>query len=605
MTVVQSNGATPPDDQVIGLVDGSVDAGTRRFEVVLVDRAPVQLDQLVVTTGLMGGETVDVYGIVVEITGAIEGAEFSSDTDRIARKGTMPGAIIRTAEVQVLRTMPERWVGPTPGAEVTLAAGEHRDRALFLDQMGQALAVGVDESGQPVWADFDFINGSKGGHCSISGISGVATKTSYALFLLYQIFENQAGLRLLGQHAPNTRALVFNTKGEDLLHIDRPNNAYAATAASEDPKWVGLGITAPGRFSSVKLYAPRSASCRPGQTATDVKTRNQKEVVAYGWTPEDFVKEGLLRFCFTENDDRATQISFIEQRVRLQLARHAYPLADEPGALLLAEPPANCSMNFTSVVREKRAQKQPGDGVPVRNFGDLVDFLAATLERSQAQTPGAPDALAWTAGVNAGTQAAFLRRLFAQTQRIGALVALDVTPVALDHLVTVVDINRLHDSAQRFVVGALLERIWEEKQGTGREPLRFVVLDELNKFAPKEGHSPIKELLVDIASRGRSLGVLLIGAQQAATEVEPMMVRNASIKVVGRLDAGEAESYRFLSPELRERASRFLPGTMVLDQPLVPVPIPIRFPFPGFATCADEGRQVINDQAAAEIMDKL
>lgn len=262
-------------------------------------------------------------------------------------------------------------------------------------------------------------------------------------------------------------------------------------------------------------------------------------------------------------------------------------------------------MNFSSVVREKREPKDPGDGFAVRNFGDLVDYLAATLESSQAQTHGAADPLAWTAGVSPGTQAAFLRRLFAQTQRIGALVTLDVTPVVLDHLVTVVDINRLHDSAQRFVVGALIERIWEEKQGTGREPLRFVVLDELNKFAPKEGHSPIKDLLIDIASRGRSLGVLLIGAQQAATEVEPMMVRNASIKVVGRLDAGEAESYRFLSPELRERASRFLPGTMVLDQPLVPVPIPIRFPFPGFATCADEGRQVIDEHAAAEIMDRL
>jgi DNA helicase HerA-like ATPase len=171
--------------------------------------------------------------------------------------------------------------------------------------------------------------------------------------------------------------------------------------------------------------------------------------------------------------------------------------------------------------------------------------------------------------------------------------------------VTVVDINRLHDSAQRFVVGALLERIWQEKQGSGREPLRFIVLDELNKFAPKDGQSPIKEVLVDIASRGRSLGVLLIGAQQAATEVEPTIVRNASIKVVGRLDAGETEGYRFLSPELRERACRFLPGTLVLDQPLVPAPIPIRFPFPGFATCADEGREAIGSEAAAEIMSKL
>ena len=42
--------------------------------------------------------------------------------------------------------------------------------------------------------------------------------------------------------------------------------------------------------------------------------------------------------------------------------------------------------------------------------------------------------------------------------------------------------------------------------------LRFIVLDELNKYAPRQGTSPIKEVLVDIAARGRSLGVILIGA---------------------------------------------------------------------------------------------
>jgi len=61
-------------------------------------------------------------------------------------------------------------------------------------------------------------------------------------------------------------------------------------------------------------------------------------------------------------------------------------------------------------------------------------------------------------------------------------------------------------------------------------------------------------------------------------------VRNASLKVAGRLDAGEAAEYRFLTSELWLRAARFLPGTMVVDQPIVPAPIPIRFPFPPFAT---------------------
>jgi hypothetical protein len=175
-----------------------------------------------------------------------------------------------------------------------------------------------------------------------------------------------------------------------------------------------------------------------------------------------------------------------------------------------------------------------------------------------------------------------------------------VAPVVLERSVVVVDIHGLHDAAQRFVVGALLSRIFEEKQGRGREPLRFIVLDELNKYAPRTGHSPIKDVLVDIAARGRSLGVLLIGAQQSAGDVDGNIIRNAAVKVVGRLDAGETAEYRFLSPEVRERAARFLPGTMVIDQPLIPAPIPMRFPFPAFATCVAEGASDPAAQAAGE-----
>ena len=63
--------------------------------------------------------------------------------------------------------------------------------------------------------------------------------------------------------------------------------------------------------------------------------------------------------------------------------------------------------------------------------------------------------------------------------------------------------------------------------------------------------------------------------------------RNASLKVAGRLDASESDAYRFLTPALRERATRFMPGTMVVSQPIVPEPIPVRFPFPPFATNPD------------------
>ena len=48
-------------------------------------------------------------------------------------------------------------------------------------------------------------------------------------------------------------------------------------------------------------------------------------------------------------------------------------------------------------------------------------------------------------------------------------------------------------------------------------------------------------MLIDIAQRGRSLGVLLVGAQQTASRVAPEVLENAAIRVSGRLDAAEAE----------------------------------------------------------------
>jgi hypothetical protein len=585
------------DPQPLGLVDGAVEATTRRFSILLDERAVVQLDDLVaVTQELPDGRVLTHYGIVVEGFGSIEGASLATDTRRIAGDRTMPGEEVRRVEVQVLLTVPELWLPPRPGARAVAAHGAHREHALFLDQMERRLAVGLDQAGLPVYADFTFLNGEKGGHLSISGISGVATKTSYALFLLYMLFETAQGRRLLGASSPQTRALVFNVKGEDLLHLDRPNARFAARPEARE-QWRALGVDDPGRFERVRIYVPRSPASRRGAVVPDAKTRPARDVVTFGWSPVEFVRLGLLRFCFTDASDARNQLSFVEQRVRLQLARWAYPMEGEPGSVVLAQPPAGTTFNFDRAATERRSERRPGEGHPFRDFPDLVDFLTTRLFPED----GGPPDPAWTGSVAPTTAMAFIRRLAAQVQRIGHLLSSEVEDVRLDEPITVVDIHALHDDAQRFVVGALLHRIFEEKQGQGREPLRFVVLDELNKYAPREGASPIRDLLVDIAARGRSLGVLLIGAQQSAGDVDAAIVRNASVKVVGRLDAGESQEYRFLSPELRERAARFLPGTMVLDQPLIPAPIPIRFPFPGFATNVAEAAAADPEAEAGEV----
>lgn len=566
----------------VGLVDGSIESDSRTFHVVLDKTVVVQLDELVaVPSVLADGRTVVHFGIVTEVRGRLEGAELPSDTARVDG-GTLPAELVRRVEVQVLRTHPEVWVSPEPGSVVERAVGDHRHLALFEDQMAERLPVGIDLLGQPVFADMRFVDGRAGGHVSISGISGVATKTSYALFLLYQLFESQRGRDLLGGPAAlhNTKALVFNTKGEDLLHIDLPNRRFPRFEGAAE-QWAALGVDEPGAFKSVKLYAPRSDT-GGASVVPDVRSRDTGDVSAYGWTPEQFVRRQLLQFCFTSQDDRSTQVGFVEQAFRVQLLRHLHRLkGDDRGAIVIAngvEP--SVPFNPDRLAERDPATLPANGGHVIREFGDLLDLVEQKIANEDS---------AWLGRTQPGTQQAFLRRLLKLRRHVGRLVACGVEPIEWENgRVHVVDISRLHDDAQRFVVGALLDRVWSEKQGTGRRPLRFVVLDELNKYAPASGRSPLRELLVDIAERGRSLGVLLIGAQQAASAVAPALPRNASLKVAGRLDAGEVDSYRFLTPKLRERATRFLPGTMIVDQPLVPEPIPVRFPFPAYATNPDE-----------------
>lgn len=587
---------------MIGHIDGSVVATTHRFDVVLDVAESVQLDDLVVAKQTLGDQEVAHYGIVVECSSQIEGATFSTDTTRIAGTHTMPGVVARTATVTVLRADPEVWVAPTAGAAVESATGEARERALFVDQMeeGSRLPVGFDRRLEPVYVDFQFLNGEKGAHASISGISGVATKTSYALFLLYQLFETKLGLKLLGARRPETKALVFNVKGEDLLHLDRPNAKFDLHPEAR-AQWAAVGVVEPGVFTDVAFYAPVSAKVGANSRATDVKTRAHADLSVFGWTPLDFVRGGLLRFAFADPSDTRTQVAFVEESVRPQLLRWAHPTTLNDGSIVMLDPQVErVPRDWDRAVAMPRRPREPGEGTHIETFADLVEFIEPFLD---ASTPE------WVGRAASGTIDAFVRRLYAVGRRLGHLVQTGLKPFGMTRAVNVVDLHSLHDDAQRFIVGALLSEVFEYKQTVGREPLRFVVLDELNKYAPKTGSSPIKELLIDVAARGRSLGVILLGAQQSAGTVEPTIIENAAIKIVGRLDASGAEGYKFLGAELRERVTRFLPGTMVLDQPLVPAPIPLRFPFPSYATnvADDASRSVdLNDtQALADLSDEI
>jgi DNA helicase HerA-like ATPase len=496
---------------------------------------------------------VRVAGIVQDVRARHEGATFDTDVF-LVDKGVLPVDTAVAAQVVATRFEPEIYVPPMPGLVAYRARGKDRDEALYFDQMERRVAAGLSRDGEPVFLDLDFLDGSRGAHINISGISGVATKTTYALFLLYALFHSP----VLGGYRTNTKAIVFNVKGEDLMWLDKPNARLSATDR-EDYERLGLPI---GAFESVGLWAPVRPNAG-GQAMPQVESRADG-VNAYYWTVREFVRERYLRFMFAEADDERSQIADLVARVESYLDRESEDDAEHDATVVLG-------------------------GYPVRDFRELCDAITANVEDD-----GSP----WRGRLSDATVAAFVRRLDAARFRMGHLIwgreAEKPDAHRIDweaNQVTVVDIHNLHDKAKRFVTGVVIKRLFEHKERMGRrEPLAFLVLDELNRYAPREGWSPIKEVLLDVAERGRSLGMILVGAEQTASEVERRVIANSAFRVVGRLDTAEAQrsEYGFMPAVTRARASILKPGSMILQQPHIPIPIQVRFPFPSWATRSDE-----------------
>src|ERR671914_2838851 len=66
----------------------------------------------------------------------------------------------------------------------------------------------------PLYVDGDCLLGPEAGHLNITGMSGLSTKTSHALFTIASTFQTVENKKVA--------ALMFNVKGADLLFLDKP-----------------------------------------------------------------------------------------------------------------------------------------------------------------------------------------------------------------------------------------------------------------------------------------------------------------------------------------------------------------------------------------------
>ena len=303
----------------VGRVQGLLDSTPLLWHVAVQDGAYLQLDDVVVTVrDVPGRGLVTTSGIISEIRARHEGASFGSDVFLIS-DGVLPAAVQEVAEVTTTRVEPECYVPPRPGETVRRAAGDERAQALYFDRMDRKVPVGAGRDGESVYVNMDFVDGTRGAHISISGISGVATKTSFALFLLHAMFRGDA-LR----DAHNARALIFSVKGEDLLFLDQPNRRL--TGPDGDTlrgSYAHLGLPAEP-FASTAFYAPPTPGDRAGRPHVAGRTSG---VTAFWWTLQEFCARQLLPYVFADAEDDRQQYTMVVNNATSRLAREAQPPA--------------------------------------------------------------------------------------------------------------------------------------------------------------------------------------------------------------------------------------------------------------------------------------
>lgn len=112
-----------------------------------------------------------------------------------------------------------------------------------------------------------------------------------------------------------------------------------------------------------------------------------------------------------------------------------------------------------------------------------------------------------------------------------------------------IDIAKLSTNKQAFVFGDVLKTIYKLKLGeydaAGENlnvPSKIVIfVDELNKYASKDvsKNSPILRQILDVAERGRSLGIILFGAEQFLSNIHPRISGNCATFAFGRTNVIE------------------------------------------------------------------
>lgn len=454
---------------------------------------------------------------------------------------------IRLWTAAVLRQVPEEPLQPVPLAAVFLASEEDVQVALRMESYVQAgestgVPIGMYAAGgvsAPVYLDANFLLGPESAHLNISGVSGLATKTSAVEFLLKSVFA----------HFPASKgrvaAVCFNVKGPDLCFLDQP-----ADLGAEDLETYGrLGIP-PTPFDDVRYFAP-------------------------------FKADGININTLRSHEDLMASVQPLVWGLREVLDYHEVLLNRDD-----LDAKAAAFIDFLSDrVVEKEFRDEWGTVHRVRTFSELEQLFRAIFDGLEAS--GRSDM--WRTH-HIATIRKVRNRLLNISTRCKGLVTDDGASEDLpfgafeDRNVYVIDVSGMDQLAQDLVFTRIVSKLREhlERRDLGVDHV-VVFADELNKYAPGDGpETYVRKMLLDISERGRYLGLVLFGAQQFRSQVHRRVVGNASTMVFGRMDMDELATpgYQVLSPATKIKLATLPKGELMVRHPHFTQPVFVRFPRP-------------------------
>jgi len=405
-----------------------------------------------------------------------------------------------------------------------------------------------------VYLDLRYVLGPEGAHVNITGISGLATKTSYAMFLLQSILQTaeRTGMR------KKIGVIILNVKHGDLLTIDQP--PPGGLEPEQHELWERLGLM-PKPFDHVRYLLPHGKDTRRTGRPNSFRLPERNWSI-YAYSLQDtYNKLDLLLSQFPDPWDTLSALvgeisaGLSDPKTGLWGPQGHWANVTDWNSLLDGPPLFDPSKRQS----QKIGEVQP---ITVNRFRRILRRIVETRQ----------------SGIFVSQRAKGIKSLSEEIAKIRG------------GEVIVVDIARLTDDEQTLVFGDILRTIYAlyAEEGDDREDLPekvIIFVDELNKYAPtRERQSPIMEQVLDIAERGRSLGVVLFGAEQFMSAVHERVTGNCATIVVGRSGSAElsAPHYRFLDTDVKAHITRLDKGELVLSHAIYRQPIKIVFPKPAY-----------------------